>query len=74
MNKCVPNHSVILVPDMVYILPRDVQLPLTDKGSVFRKEVNSIFNNEIEQLYNEYDNECIIEELSVNMNYQPTWC
>ncbi|KAI9243436.1 hypothetical protein BDA99DRAFT_544442 [Phascolomyces articulosus] len=50
-NKRVPIHSAINVPSMVYILPLDKKLPLTDKGAVFRRGVNSDFAQEINQLY-----------------------
>ncbi|KAI9251029.1 hypothetical protein BDA99DRAFT_563943 [Phascolomyces articulosus] len=50
-NKRVPIHSAINVPSMVYTLPLDKKLPITDKGTVFRKGVNSDFAQEINQLY-----------------------
>ncbi|KAI9250957.1 hypothetical protein BDA99DRAFT_589278 [Phascolomyces articulosus] len=56
-NKRVPIHSAINVPSMVYILPLDKKLPLTDKGAVFRKGVNSDFSQEINQLYSTGNNE-----------------
>ncbi|KAI9251034.1 hypothetical protein BDA99DRAFT_563948 [Phascolomyces articulosus] len=56
-NKQVPIHSAINVPSMVYILPLDKKLPITDKGAVFRKGVNSDFAQEINQLYDTLNKE-----------------
>ena len=68
-NERVPSHSAVLVPDMVYILPWGAKLPLTDKGTVFRKGVNSVFDDEIKQLYgdnnNKHDIDRTVEEPSV---------
>ncbi|KAI9258817.1 hypothetical protein BDA99DRAFT_102390 [Phascolomyces articulosus] len=73
-NKRVPHHSSVTVPTMVHILPLNKKLPITDKGTVFRKGVYSDFHLEIEELYDNYNSdtandaakaEIIAEDLSV---------
>ncbi|KAI9496239.1 hypothetical protein BDB00DRAFT_893523 [Zychaea mexicana] len=47
-NKHAPFHGTVAVPDMVYILPLNKQLPTTPKGSVSRKKVITDFEQEIQ--------------------------
>ncbi|KAI8145328.1 hypothetical protein BJV82DRAFT_577010 [Fennellomyces sp. T-0311] len=44
-------HSVISVPDMIYILPPNRKLPVTSKGTIARKEAVEQFEKEIDGMY-----------------------
>ena len=50
-NKLLPERSAVQIPNMVYILPFNKQLPLTVKGTVNRKRAMDEFHQEIEQMY-----------------------
>ncbi|KAG0009345.1 hypothetical protein BGZ80_002487, partial [Entomortierella chlamydospora] len=55
-NIAAPQHSQLLYPDMVTILPLDgPSFPTTDKGSVRRRQCNELFAREIEALYSALD-------------------
>ncbi|KAG2225143.1 hypothetical protein INT45_011826 [Circinella minor] len=53
-NKDIISCTGIIVPDMVYILPSNKQLPTTRKKAVMRKKAIDMFHHEIEQLYSDY--------------------
>lgn len=54
VNAQCPSHSR-LVPEMIRFLPPDTRFPVADKGSVKRTPANSMFAEEINQLYTEFD-------------------
>ncbi|KAI9248506.1 hypothetical protein BDA99DRAFT_228383 [Phascolomyces articulosus] len=53
-NTHAPRHSTIMVPQMVYILPLNQQLPITPKGTVRRNLALVQFKDEIQQLYDAF--------------------
>ncbi|KAI9278554.1 hypothetical protein BDA99DRAFT_492493 [Phascolomyces articulosus] len=53
-NSYALYYAIVLVPDFVYILPFDKQLPTTRKKQVSRKKAIAMFKEEIEQLYNHH--------------------
>ncbi|KAI8140030.1 hypothetical protein BJV82DRAFT_716146 [Fennellomyces sp. T-0311] len=52
-NKVAPSFSRIL-PQMVYILPLNQELPTTGKGNVVRKKAIMQYEKEIDQLYEDF--------------------
>ncbi|ORY94131.1 hypothetical protein BCR43DRAFT_477660 [Syncephalastrum racemosum] len=52
-NADAPSHSTIL-PEMVYILPRDKHLVTTAKNTVIRKRCIEAFSDEIEAMYESF--------------------
>ena len=54
-NKDAPKHSTIL-PQMIYILPLEEQLPVTEKGTVMRGRVIEQFGSIIDAMYNNFLN------------------
>ncbi|KAJ1028514.1 hypothetical protein NDA16_001680 [Ustilago loliicola] len=54
VNAQCPSHSR-LVPEMVRFLSPEKRFPVADKGSVKRAPANSMFADEINQLYTEFD-------------------
>ncbi|KAG2216710.1 hypothetical protein INT45_013633 [Circinella minor] len=53
VNKNTAFCTSIIVPDMVYILPPNKQLPTTRKKVVMRKKAIDMFCHEIEHLYSD---------------------
>lgn len=52
-NKDAPKHSTIL-PQMIYILPLEEQLPVTEKGTVMRGRAIEQFGSIIDAMYNNF--------------------
>lgn len=52
-NKDAPKHSTIL-PQMIYILPLEEQLPVTEKGTVMRGRAIEQFASIIDTMYNNF--------------------
>ncbi|KAI7851235.1 hypothetical protein BDC45DRAFT_516071 [Circinella umbellata] len=50
-NEYALYDAIVSVPDKVYILPAEKQLPRSRKGTVVRKIANDMFKQEIELLY-----------------------
>ncbi|KAF9394990.1 hypothetical protein BGX21_010140 [Mortierella sp. AD011] len=68
-NVAAPQHSQLLYPDMVTVLPLGgPSLPTTDKGSLRRRQCNEVFAREIEVLYNVIDD----SQASFQLTNSPT--
>ncbi|KAI9278498.1 hypothetical protein BDA99DRAFT_492305 [Phascolomyces articulosus] len=67
-NAIAPNHSIIMIPKMVYILPLNRSLPATFKGSVIRKKAIQSYQKEIEQMYTTFLQGSIINNKTNNGN------
>lgn len=52
-NKECPSHSTIM-PQMVKILPFNINLPSTDKGTVIRKKAEAMNIDLVEKLYKDF--------------------
>ncbi|KAI9495943.1 hypothetical protein BDB00DRAFT_927014 [Zychaea mexicana] len=68
-NKHAPFHGLVAVPDMVYILPPNKQLPTTVKGSVKRQKAIEIFNQELDEMYRIY-NQKVVGEFSAGSGFK----
>ncbi|KAI8141740.1 hypothetical protein BJV82DRAFT_617342 [Fennellomyces sp. T-0311] len=52
-NKNAPSYSTIL-PQMVYVLPLNQQLPTADKGNVIRKRAIKEYQEQIDKMYDDF--------------------
>ncbi|KAI9496238.1 hypothetical protein BDB00DRAFT_869539 [Zychaea mexicana] len=68
-NRHAPSHGLVTVPDMVYILPLNKQLPTTPKGSVIRPKAIETFNRELDEMYDTYHQK-VIGDISVGNGIQ----
>ena len=50
-NELMDAHARIASKDAIIVVPYTVTLPRSDKGSLLRRELYSMFNGEIEQVY-----------------------
>ena len=50
-NELMDNHARISSKAVILIKPAGTEIPLTDKGSVRRKEVDAVFKTHIESVY-----------------------
>ena len=48
------SHSIIAVPEMVYILPPGKKIPVTSKETIARQEVLKHFQKEIDGMYDTF--------------------
>ena len=54
-NNLMDNHARISSPRMILIAPKEKPIPRSDKGSVMRKEVFKVFEEEIAEAYRSLD-------------------
>ena len=54
-NRDAPSHSKIL-RELIYILPNDQILPITDKGTLMRLKTNQIYSTIIDEIYFKFSN------------------
>ena len=50
-NELMDSHARISSKSAILLKPADPEIPLTDKGSVRRKEVDAVFKSQIESVY-----------------------
>ena len=55
-NRLMDDHAKISCKEAVVIIPQGIIVPRTDKGSIARKEVHKLFDNEIAKAYHDLEN------------------
>lgn len=64
-NKSAPSHSQIQ-PELVYVLPFGMEVPLATKGSILRPACYAKFKDVIDGIYENYESASSVKKLSLD--------